>query len=199
MDLTGLVAAYSGFVAATLFAGALAGLIAGLLGVGGGIVIVPVLYSTLVALGIDDNVAIKTSVATSLATIVITSLSSTRSHHRRGAVDFALLRAWAIPIAVGVVVGTALGSYAKGALMTLVFAVIALLVALNMLMRGNGEPIWSEFPNTSVKTVFGVLVGFFSAIVARRSGREGVLPHRTMLPSDAFVASSVCSRRRRPV
>lgn len=74
--------------------GVLAGVMAGLLGVGGGIVIVPVLDTALGALAVDPAIRMHIAVATSLATIVLTSLSSARAHHRRGAVDFQLARSW---------------------------------------------------------------------------------------------------------
>src|SRR5690606_29666369 len=94
------------FALAVAAAGVAGGLIAGLLGVGGGIVIVPVLFTVLEAVGTDPDVAIKVAVATSLATIMLTSLSSARSHHSRGAVDYTLLRQWAAPVVIGVIIGT---------------------------------------------------------------------------------------------
>src|SRR5688572_19719967 len=84
------------FILASLLlaAGAVAGLTAGLLGVGGGIVLVPVLWNLFMALDVDESIRMHLSVGTSLATIIATSMSSVRAHHRRGAVDFALLRSW---------------------------------------------------------------------------------------------------------
>src|SRR5690606_17212666 len=91
------------FALAVAAAGVAGGLIAGLLGVGGGIVIVPVLFTVLEAVGTDPEIAIKVAVATSLATIVLTSLSSARSHHSRGAVDYTLLKLWSVPVVLGVI------------------------------------------------------------------------------------------------
>lgn len=117
------------------------GILAGLLGVGGGIVIVPALYLSLGLADMDPALRMQVAVATSLATIVFTALSSGRSHHRKGAVDMALLRRWAPWIVLGVVLGALLGSVVDGRLMVAVFAVVASAVAVNMLIgRGRVAP-----------------------------------------------------------
>ena len=82
--------------AAMLGTGVIGGVLAGLLGIGGGIVIVPVLDAVLSALDVDSAIRMHVAVATSLATIVPTSISSSRAHYRRGAVDVALVRRWAV-------------------------------------------------------------------------------------------------------
>lgn len=155
-------------------AGILGGILAGLLGVGGGIVIVPVLFSTLEAIGLDAGIAIKVAVATSLATIVVTSFSSARSHHRRGAVDQSLLRQWILPIVVGVCIGTAIAGSASGSLLKAVFGVVALLVAANLLLRNGKEPIWQEFPTATIRSVCGFVVGFFSSMMGIGGGTLSV-------------------------
>lgn len=120
-------------------AGICGGLLAGLLGVGGGIVIVPALYFALSLTGMDPDLKIRTAVGTSLATIIFTSLSSARAHHKRGAIDFEILRYWAPSIVVGVIIGSVLGGYISGQLMLGVFAVTAFAVAIDMMLR-NPEP-----------------------------------------------------------
>lgn len=117
---------------ALLTAGAAGGLLAGLLGVGGGIVIVPVLFHLFTSLGIDESVRMHVAVGTSLATIIATSATSTRSHFRKGAVDTGLLRSWGPAIFVGVLAGTALAGIVRGPLLTAVFAVVGLMVSLHM-------------------------------------------------------------------
>jgi uncharacterized protein len=93
-------------IAALVAAGAAGGLIAGLLGVGGGIVLVPALDLALGAAGVDRAVSLHVAVATSMATIVPTAISSSRAHASRNAVDFAIVKRWAIPIVVGALAGS---------------------------------------------------------------------------------------------
>lgn len=169
-----LIADYGLWVAAMAFAGVIGGFVAGLLGVGGGIVIVPVLYFVLGGVGVPDAVRMKVAVATSLATIVFTSLSSARSHYRRDAVDFSLLKSWGVPIFAGVVCGTAVGGQVNGNVLTAVFAIVALLVALNMLFRADNSALASDFPNGVVKAIAGVFVGLISAMMGIGGGTLSV-------------------------
>lgn len=165
---------YSLFIAAMAFAGLVGGFVAGLLGVGGGIIIVPILYFVLDGMGVDDDIRMKIAVATSLTTIVFTSLSSARSHYRRDAVDFALLKSWGIPIFVGVVAGTIVGGNVNGLVLTMVFAVVALLVAANMVLRANSVALSDGFPNGIVKVICGYCVGMISAMMGIGGGTLSV-------------------------
>ena len=155
-------------------AGIVGGLIAGLLGVGGGIVIVPALYVTLGAVGVAPDLAMKVAVASSLATIVGTSLSSARAHHKRGAVDGTLLRTWSLPIIIGVVLGALAGGLVNGTVLTAIFAVVALLVAANLVFRGNKPPLHQSFPNGIVKQLSGFVVGLFSVLMGIGGGTLSV-------------------------
>ncbi|RUT34747.1 sulfite exporter TauE/SafE family protein [Arsenicitalea aurantiaca] len=165
---------YGVWTAAMVFAGLMGGFVAGLLGVGGGIVIVPILYFVLGGMGVDDDIRMKIAVATSLTTIVFTSLSSAGSHYRKGAVDFDLLKSWGVPIFIGVVVGTAIGGAVSGLVLTLVFAVVALLVALNMVLRAQSAPLRDGFPNRIVKAIAGFFVGSVSAMMGIGGGTLSV-------------------------
>lgn len=162
------------WIGAMVFAGILGGLLAGLLGVGGGIVIVPVLYHVLAGFGVDETLRMKVAVATSLATIIATSAVSVRSHHRRGAIDFALLKTWGIPIFIGVVIGSLIGGSVDGRVLTLVFAVVALFVAANMLLRKEGAKISDGFPNRIVAAISGLFVGVISAMMGIGGGTLSV-------------------------
>lgn len=155
-------------------AGILGGLIAGLLGVGGGIVIVPVLYNVFAAVGISDALRMKIAVATSLLTIVATSSSSVRSHWKRGAVDVGLLKLWWLPILLGVVCGTLIGGYVDGRVLSLVFACVALAVAVNMVVNGNRAARYDGFPNRAVEWSTGVSVGLLSALMGIGGGTLSV-------------------------
>lgn len=119
--------------------GAVAGVTAGLLGVGGGIVIVPVLYHLFTAIGVDEAVRMHVAVGTSLASIIATSSTSIRAHAKRGAVDVALLHSWGPAVFLGVLLGTALAGHVRGPVLTGVFATVATLVSLHMLF---GQPTW---------------------------------------------------------
>jgi uncharacterized membrane protein YfcA len=126
------------------------------------------------AIGTEAGLAMKIAVATSLATIVLTSLSSARSHHKRGAVDYELLRQWALPVTVGVIVGTVAAGFGDGQMLTLIFGVVALLVALNMFLRRNNEPMRNGFPNAAVRSLSGGVVGLFSAMMGIGGGTLSV-------------------------
>ena len=156
------------------FAGVIGGLLAGLLGVGGGIVIVPVLYHIFSAVDVAEPIRMKVAVATSLATIIATSSVSIRSHYRRGAVDGALLRAWWLPILVGVVCGTVIGGAVNGRVLSLVFAVVALAVAVRMMLSREATAFYDGFPNAFATWLTGILVGLISAMMGIGGGTLSV-------------------------
>jgi len=117
-----------------IFTGAVAGVLAGLLGVGGGIVIVPVLVLMFDFLKISDSIAMHLAVATSLATIIPTSFSSARSHRKKGNVDLDLIKSWAPFIFIGAAIGGVLSKFLDSSYLTMVFGFVALAVAINMVL-----------------------------------------------------------------
>ena len=159
------------FLAAALVAAGLAaGLIAGLLGVGGGIIIVPVLFQLFTMLGIDPAITMHLAVGTSLASIVPTSISAVRAHIRRDAVDFELLRAWAPGVVVGVCAGAALAGIARGSLLTGVFGTVAVLVALYMTLVPDGARLRETLPGLWAQRLIAALIGCFSAMMGIGGG-----------------------------
>lgn len=154
--------------------GIFAGILAGLLGVGGGIVIVPVLFFLFQSFGVSPESAMLVATATSLATIVPTSISSIRSHHHKGNVDFELLKRWALFIFIGVLAGSWLVTRVEGTLLTLLFGVIATLSALNMLLRTNKPSLFQQLPDSAGQGLMATLVGFFSAMVGIGGGTISV-------------------------
>ena len=122
-----------------VIAGVVSGLVAGMLGVGGGIVVVPVMYQVLSAMNVPEDVRMHIAIGTSLATIIPTSISSLRAHNKKGAVDWALLRRWVAPMLVGVLAGSVLAGVARGQTLTLFFAAVALPVAAQL---GFGKESW---------------------------------------------------------
>lgn len=166
---------YLGLLAAALLAtGLVAGVIAGLLGVGGGIVIVPVLYYMFIALKIDPSVLMHVAVGTSLATILATGTSSARAHYLRGSVDMDLLKRWWWAIAIGVVAGATLAGNISGGALTLVFGFVALAVSLNMMFRKNVPAVAEELPGTPLKEILGFLIGGISVMMGIGGGTLGV-------------------------
>lgn len=162
------------FVAALLGTGLIAGVLAGLLGVGGGIVIVPVLFNLFPLLGVDESVRMHVAVGTSLATIIPTSIVSARAHDRRGSLDRGLLRSLAPSVVVGVLIGTVIGGGASSALLTLVFAVVALLVALNMALRKDGMIVAEHLPSGPPRHAIGGVIGGFSVLMGIGGGTLSV-------------------------
>jgi uncharacterized membrane protein YfcA len=161
-------------VLALIATGIVAGLVAGLLGVGGGIVVVPVLFFVFQLLGISAGSAMLVAVATSLLTIVATSLSSVRSHYRRGNVLIPILQLWAPFIVLGVVAGVTIATSVGGVVAIMVFGLTAIAVALNMLLRANAKPAASQLPGKSLQALFASAIGAVSSIMGIGGGSLGV-------------------------
>jgi len=154
--------------------GIFAGTLAGLLGVGGGIVIVPVLFFLFQSFGVSPESAMVVATATSLATIVPTSISSIRSHHQKGNVDFNLLKRWSVFILLGVLLGSWLVTRINGTWLTILFGIIATLSALNMLFRTGKSALFQQLPNQAGQSVMGTSIGFFSAMIGIGGGTLSV-------------------------
>ncbi|MCB1490187.1 MAG: sulfite exporter TauE/SafE family protein [Bauldia sp.] len=155
---------------ALLLAGALSGLLAGIFGIGGGAVIVPVLYQALVYLGVDESVRMHVAVGTSLAIIVPTSLRSFFAHKRRGAVDMALFRSFLIPVPLGVIVASIVAASISGAALRGIFAAIALAVALKLILQRQGWQLGQDIPGNPSRAIIGGLIGFFSTLMGIGGG-----------------------------
>ena len=156
-------------ILAMMGTGVFAGILAGLLGVGGGIVIVPVLFFLYQALGISADTAMIVATATSLATIVPTSVSSIMAHNRKGNVDFELLKHWAIFILLGVLAGSYLVTKTDGKWLAMMFGIIATLSALNMLI-GKKNAIAQSLPGKGGQSIMATCIGFFSSMVGIGGG-----------------------------
>lgn len=157
-----------------LLAGAVAGLLAGLLGVGGGIVIVPALYYIFGYLDVADSVRMHVAVGTSLATIIPTSWRSLRAHHRQGNFDLPLFRYWAPAMVVGVLAGTVLATLAAFSTLTAIFATVALLVSLYMAFGRPGWQIASQLPRGPGAWSLAAIIGAVSAMMGIGGGTMAV-------------------------
>ncbi|NBC33415.1 MAG: TSUP family transporter [Alphaproteobacteria bacterium] len=150
--------------------GVFAGVLAGLLGVGGGIIIVPALFQLFAFMDVDLAVRMHLAVGTSLSTIIVTSISSLRSHSQRGAVDWQLLRSFGPSVAVGVITGTAIAGVVSGAALTAVFAVMALIVAWYMGFAPDDLRFARELPGGARRAAIGGVIGAISAMVGIGGG-----------------------------
>lgn len=158
-------------LAAVLIAtGCIAGVLAGLLGVGGGIIVVPVLFTMLGLIDIDPSVRMHVAVGTSLASVVITSVISARSHHKRGAVDTDLLRKWGIWIFAGSVAGTLVAGAVDGPVLSMVFAFVALAVALYMATTSADFRLRESLPTGIAGQSSGFVIGGLSAMMGIGGG-----------------------------
>ncbi|WP_299987798.1 sulfite exporter TauE/SafE family protein [uncultured Ruegeria sp.] len=151
-------------------AGVFGGILAGLLGVGGGIVIVPALYFALSLTGSDPALTMQVAVGTSLATIVFTALSSSWGHYKRGALDMALLKRWAPAILIGVIIGGLLGGVVSGYILVAVFATVAALVSLDMISRKPSNDGLTRSFSPRVWAATGVFAGAISAMMGIGGG-----------------------------
>ena len=141
------------------------GFLAGLLGIGGGSVIVPFLTFILSHQGASSDLAVKMAIATSMATIIFTSISSVRAHHQRGAVRWDIAKRFA----PGVVIGSSIGSMGvfsllKGAYLAIFFALFVGFSATQMI-RDKKPAVSRELPGTAGLLGFGALIGFLSGLV----------------------------------
>jgi uncharacterized membrane protein YfcA len=157
-----------------LLAGALAGVLAGLLGVGGGIVVVPALYHIFGYVGVDDEIRMHLAVGTSLATIIPTSIRSVMAHRARGSFDQALFRQWVPGIIAGVALGIWLANISNFQQLTIIFASVALIVALYMSFGSSDWKLREGLPPNPLNSLLAAVVGTISAMMGIGGGTLSV-------------------------
>jgi len=163
-----------------LATGAVAGVLAGLLGVGGGIVIVPVLDVALSIYGVDPDIRMHVAVATSLTCIVFTSISSARAHHQKGSVDIRLVRAWGGWILFGALTGSVAASSVDSLVLSAIFGIVALIVALKMLLPADNITLSDDIPTGLAAPTPPLLIGGLSSMMGIGGGTLSV-PVLTLL------------------
>lgn len=150
--------------------GAVTGVLAGLFGVGGGAITVPLLYEVFGLLSVADDVRMPLAVGTSLAIIIPTSLQSARGHYLRGAMDTEVVRAWALPILVGVLGGAAIARIAPAAVFQIVFVLIAGVNAAKLLFGRESWRIADSLPGGIILRAYGAMIGLASALMGIGGG-----------------------------
>jgi uncharacterized protein len=156
--------------AALLAAGFATGLLAGLLGIGGGGILVPVLYELFGVLGADDAIRMHLAVGTSLAVIVPTSLRSFAGHRARGAVDMDLVRSMALPVVAGVALGAVLARYSNEAVLKGIWVVAASIVALKLFFGRQDWRLGDVIPGQPFRALYGGFVGLVSTLMSIGGG-----------------------------
>jgi uncharacterized membrane protein YfcA len=170
MDLVALWPLLLALVATALFAG----VVAGLLGVGGGIVLVPVLDVGLRAGGVPAAWSMHVAIATSLATIIPTAIASSRAHHARGGIDWSIARAWAPGMLIGAGVGSLLASQTPDAWLAGLFGSVAALVALKMFLPLDHLRLAERVPRGLVGNLIAATIGALSAMMGIGGGTLSV-------------------------
>lgn len=185
-------AVLAGLTVGLLVTGAIAGVLAGLLGVGGGIVIVPVLVVVAELFDINDDIAMLLVVGTSLATIIPTSISSARAHHKRGAIDFDILRGWVPAIFLGALLGGIASKFIGSDGLALVFGGVAIIVSINLALPKTLTLATTPPKGVAAQSAIALPIGFTSALMGIGGGTLSV-PVMSMLSVPVHRAVATAS------
>ena len=150
--------------------GALSGFLAGVFGIGGGAVLVPVFYECFRLAGVPLEVRMPLCVGTSLAVIIPTSISAFRAQYLRGAVDMAILKLWWLPILFGVLAGTITARYAPERLFKYVFVVVAWSATLRLWLAREDWKLGDDMPKGFLMRTYGFLVGILATLMGVGGG-----------------------------
>jgi uncharacterized protein len=150
--------------------GVLSGFLAGLFGIGGGAVLVPVFYECFRLAGVPLEVRMPLCIGTSLAIIIPTAVTSYRAHYARGAVDMEILKAWWLPVLIGVVAGSVTARYAPERLFKIVFVAVAWSAAARLLLARDNWKLGTDFPKGLLMRAYGLLVGLLSTLMGVGGG-----------------------------
>jgi uncharacterized membrane protein YfcA len=153
-----------------LAVGALSGFLAGVFGIGGGAILVPVFYECFRLAGVPLEVRMPLCIGTSLAIIIPTSIRSYRAHYSRGAVDMAILRMWWLPVLAGVIAGSITARYAPERLFKIVFVMVAWSAAARLLLAREDWKLGDDLPRGPLIKLYGFLVGLLSTLMGIGGG-----------------------------
>ena len=178
MSLTELVLAHvSQLIAVLLAAGIVAGFVAGLFGIGGGFVVVPALLLTFSVFNVESDIIAHLAIGTSLATIIVTSSRSVHAHNKRGAVDFKVIRDWAVWLIVGAVFGIIVARFMDGRSLKWIFSIGVFLMGVHFIapVLQPKKAIAKEMPAGPVLAGIATFLGAFSALLGIGGGTIAVL------------------------
>ena len=150
--------------------GALSGFLAGVFGIGGGAILVPVFYECFRLAGVPLDVRMPLCVGTSLAVIIPTSISSYRAHRARGAIDKGILHSWWLPVLIGVLAGSVIARYAPERLFKIVFVMVAWFAAVRLLSAKESWKFGEDLPKGPLMRVFGLFVGLLATLMGVGGG-----------------------------
>ena len=150
--------------------GALSGFFAGIFGIGGGAILVPVFYECFRLAGVPLEVRMPLCIGTSLAIIIPTSISSFRAHYARGAVDMGILKLWWLPIVIGVAAGSVTARYAPERLFKIVFVCVAWSAAARLLLARDGWKFGDDVPKGPLMRLYGFFIGLLSTLMGVGGG-----------------------------
>jgi uncharacterized protein len=150
--------------------GVLSGFLAGLFGIGGGAVLVPVFYECFRLAGVPLEVRMPLCIGTSLAIIIPTAVTSYRAHYARGAVDMEILKTWWLPVLIGVVAGSVTARYAPERLFKIVFVAVAWSAAARLLLARDNWKLGTDFPQGLLMRAYGFMVGLLSTLMGVGGG-----------------------------
>jgi uncharacterized protein len=160
---------------AVITAGVVTGLLAGMFGIGGGAVIVPVLFEIFQLFNVPDTVRMQLCIGTSLAIILPTAWRSYRAHLARGMVIPEVLRIWTVPVIVGVAIGAAIAAFAPSAIFKVAFVLIASLIITKMLFAGDRWRIADDLPGRPAMLGYGLAIGLGSSLMGISGGSLATL------------------------
>jgi uncharacterized protein len=155
---------------AIIVGGVVTGLLAGLFGIGGGAVIVPVLYEVFGILAVPDTVRMQLCVGTSLAIILPTTIQSYLTHRAKGLVVPGVLRLWTVPAVLGVVCGAIIAYFAPSAVFKIAFVVIAGFIAIKFMFAGDRWNLGTDLPGPGLMRLYGFIIGLTSSLMGVSGG-----------------------------
>jgi len=188
---------------AILAGGVISGLLAGLFGVGGGSVIVPVLFEVFRVFGVPEEVRMQLCLGTSIAIVIPTTIRSYLTHRARGLVIPGVFRLWALPSVVGVACSAVIAAFAPATLLTLAFVIIATLIAIKLLFAGDRWNVGTELPGAVPMTLYGFGIGLAGSLMGVSGGAISTIvltlygkPIHNAVATSSGIAVPVCRTRR---